>query len=128
MNPPEEAVPHENVRFPRLRVFDPRPIRCAVARSQVRPGTGEKVVMNVDDWHASLAWMNRAAMLTFAPALVRVELCKKRRQILHDALQLHFRAIDQLVAVRAVPFEGIQRALRAGYFNHHPDGFSRPLR
>src|ERR1019366_10660463 len=86
------------------------------------------MVMNVDNLHASFARVNRAAMLTLAPALVVIELLEQRRQILNNAFQLYFRAIDQLVAVRAVPFEGVQNALGAWHFHDHTDGFSRPLR
>src|ERR1700733_58492 len=85
------------------------------------------MIMNVDDWHASFARMDRAAMLALAPALVRVKLLKQRWQVFHNALQPHFRAIDQLMATWAVPFERIQRALRTRHLNHHPDGISRPL-
>src|ERR1039457_6726177 len=84
--------------------------------------------MNVDDLHTSFARMNRAAVPALAPALIGVELFKHRRQVLHDALQLHFRAIDQLVAVRTVPFEGVKRSLGPRYFNDHSDGFRRPPR
>ena len=64
--------------------------------------------MDVDDLHVSFAGMNRAAMLAFTPALVAIELFKHGRQILNDTLQFHFRAINQLMAVRAIPFERIQ--------------------
>src|SRR5271155_1327660 len=73
------------------------------------------------------AGMYRAALLALTPALVRIELFEKRRQILDDALQLHFRAIDQLMAVRTVPLKSIERALGAGHFNDHSDRVSRPL-
>src|ERR1700729_2354818 len=86
------------------------------------------MIMDVDDWHASFARMNRAAMFAFAPALVRIELLKQRWQILHNTFQSDFRAIDQLMAARAVPLECIQRTLGSRHFNHHADGISGPLR
>src|SRR5216684_6763465 len=72
--------------------------------------------------------MHRAAMLAFAPALVRIELFKQRWQIFDDAFQLHFRAIDQLMAVRAIPLEGVQRAFRARHFDDDSDRIRWPLR
>src|ERR1700728_625259 len=75
----------------------------------------------------SFAGMNRTAVLAFSPALARIELFKQRWQIFDDALQLHFRAIDQLVTVRAVPFKGIQRAFGARHFNYYSDGVSGAL-
>src|SRR5258708_26944507 len=72
--------------------------------------------------------MYRAAMLAFAPALVRIELFKQWRQVFDDAFQLHFRAIDQLVAVRAIPLERVQRAFWARHFDDDSDGVRWPLR
>jgi hypothetical protein len=64
--------------------------------------------MDVDNLHVLFAGMNGAAMLTSTARLVAIELFKHGRQILDDTLQLYFRAINQLMAVRAVPFEGVQ--------------------
>src|SRR6266851_2394214 len=72
--------------------------------------------------------MYGAAMLAFAPALVRIELFKQRRQVFDDAFQLHFRAIDQLMAVRAIPLEGVQRAFWARHFDDDANGIRWPLR
>src|SRR5258708_6176057 len=72
--------------------------------------------------------MYRAAMLGFAPALGRIELIKQRRQICDDTCQLRFRAINQLVAVRAIPLEGVQRAFWARHFDDDPDRLRWPLR
>lgn len=71
--------------------------------------------------------MNRTAVLAFSPALPRIELFKQRRQIFDDALQLHFSAIDQLMAVGTVPFKSVQRAFGARHFNHYSDCVSGPL-
>jgi len=57
----EESISHHDVGFLRLGVFYPRPVRRAIARRQIRPCAWEKMVVNVDDLHASLARMNRAA-------------------------------------------------------------------
>src|SRR5216684_8094484 len=72
--------------------------------------------------------MYRAAMLAFAPALVRIELFEQGRQVFDDAFQLHFRAINQLMAVRAIPLEGVQRAFRARHFDDDANGVRWPLR
>jgi hypothetical protein len=66
------------------------------------------MIMDVDNLHVLFAGMNGAAMLTSTATLVAIELFKHRRQILDDTLQLDFRAINQLMAVRAVPLEGVQ--------------------
>ena len=89
-------------------MLDPWPIRRTVTRRKVRPGSGEKVVVYVDDWHALFAGVNRAAILAFAPIFIAVELIEERWQILDNAFQLNFGAIEQLVALRTKPLEGIQ--------------------
>ena len=64
--------------------------------------------MDVDNLHVLFAGMNGAAMLTSAATLIAIELLKHGWQIPDDTLQLYFRAIKQLMAVGAVPFEGVQ--------------------
>ena len=64
--------------------------------------------MDVDNLHVLFAGMNGAAMFTSAATLVAIELFKHGRQILDDTLQLYFRAMNQLMALRAVPFERVQ--------------------
>src|ERR1700677_3199933 len=86
------------------------------------------MVVNVDDWHALLARMNRPAMLALTLVFVTVEPIKNRWKIFHNALQLDLGAMDQLMAVRAKPFECIQASLRARYFDDDADCISRPLR
>src|SRR5579863_5039272 len=72
--------------------------------------------------------MHRAAVLTLAQTLVAVELIKQRRKVAHNAFQFHFRAMHQLVAVRAVPFETVENALWTRHLHHHPDAAGHALR
>src|ERR1700751_3755131 len=65
--------------------------------------------------------MNRAAMLALAEALVAIELLEQWRKIPHDAFQLDLGAMQQLVAVLAVPLEPIQRPFRPWHFDHNTD-------
>src|SRR5271163_2667716 len=50
-----------------------------------------------------------------------MEFLEKRRQILNDALQLHFRAMHQMMAFFAIPFEPVLFSVRARHFHHQPD-------
>src|SRR3984957_3129323 len=58
-----------------------------------------------------------------------MEFLKKRRQILNDALQLHLRAMHQMMAFFAIPFEPVPLAVRARHFHHQANrSVSVPLR
>src|SRR5579862_6444255 len=85
------------------------------------------MIMNVNDWHASFARMNRAAMLALAAAFIAVEFFEYRRKVFHNALQLHFGAIHQLVAIRAIPLECVERALGTRNLDDYPDRLSGTL-
>src|SRR5258708_12770193 len=65
--------------------------------------------------------MKRAAVFTFAQTLAAVELLEQRRQITHDALQLHFGTVHQLMAVLAVPLEAVEIAFWTRHLNDHTD-------
>ena len=66
------------------------------------------MIMDVDNLHASFARMNGAAVPAFALTLVAIKLLEHRREILNDALQLQFCAMNQLMAIWAIPLERIQ--------------------
>ena len=52
----------------------------------------------------------------------------KRRQVIHDALQLHFDTVNKAVALRTIPLEAVQQARRARALNHQATRFRlRPL-
>src|SRR5215469_1576138 len=67
-------------------------------------------------------------MLALAQGFVAVELFKKWRQVSHDALQLHFRTMQKLVAILAVPFKAVQRPLGSRHLHHHSDASRFALR
>src|SRR6266536_3732519 len=67
------------------------------------------------------ARMYRTAVFALAQALVAVEPFEERRQIAHNAVELHFRAMQQLMTILAVPLEPIHRALGARHFDNHAD-------
>src|ERR1700723_2868653 len=72
--------------------------------------------------------MNRAAVFALAQVFVGVELLQQRWQIAHDAFQLHFRAIHELVTALAIPLEPIQITLLTRYLDHHPNSSRSTLR
>src|SRR3982074_1006807 len=67
------------------------------------------------------AGMNRATVLAFTQGFVVVELIKQRRQVAHYTLQLHLRSVQQLVAVRAVPFETVKSSFGAWHLDDDAD-------
>src|SRR5258706_10759090 len=73
--------------------------------------------------------MDGAALCASAQILARMEPLEERREVFYDALQLHLHAVQEVVALLAIPFESVFDALGAGAFDHQADasGF-RPLR
>src|SRR5438309_3772731 len=67
------------------------------------------------------AWMNCAALSASAQRLVRVKPLEERRKIAHDALQLHLDAVQEMVALLAIPLEPVHDALRPGALDHQAD-------
>src|SRR2546427_12117978 len=74
-----------------------------------------------------LAGMNGAALLARAGCLVLVKGFVKRRQILHQMLDLHLDAVDEGPAFEAVPLESVE-LVRARGLDHQTDRVPRPLR
>src|SRR4029077_17202026 len=74
------------------------------------------------------AGMNRATMFAFAQRFVVVELIKQRRQVAHYALQFHLRAVEQLVAIRAVPLETVKSSFGARHLDDDADTSRLSLR
>src|SRR5579863_5752050 len=75
------------------------------------------------------AGMKRAAARAGALLLARVESLEQRRQVLNDAFELHFDAMNARMAVRAIPFEGVDHAFRSLAFDDEADAAGdRPLR
>src|SRR6267378_7057805 len=60
------------------------------------------------------ARMDRAALSASAQRLARIKPLEQRREVLHDALQLHLHAVQEMVAFLAIPFEAVLHALRPG--------------
>ena len=52
--------------------------------------------------------MNGAACLALARLLIGVERLVQRRQIFHQVLDFHFDAVNQRLALEAIPFEPIE--------------------
>src|SRR5215470_15436826 len=77
----------------------------------------------------ALARMHRAAARAGAQLLARVELLEERRQVAHDALQLHLDSVEQRVALAAIPLEAVPHAFRTRALDHqaHAPGLG-PLR
>ncbi len=67
------------------------------------------------------AWMNCAALSARAQRLVRVKPLEERRKIAHDALQLNLDAVEEMVALLAIPLEPVFDALRPGALDHQTD-------
>src|SRR4051812_44673359 len=72
--------------------------------------------------------MHSSAMLAATQILVAVERLKNRRQVLYQALQADFCPVYELVTVRAVPFERVQRAVRTWHFDYETDRVGSALR
>src|SRR5258706_4289655 len=73
--------------------------------------------------------MDGAALCASAQLLARIEPLEQRREVFYDALQLHLHAVQEVVALPAIPFESVFDALGAGALDHQA-GASRlpPLR
>src|SRR5262245_1199029 len=56
------------------------------------------------------ARMHRPALRAGSQLFARVELLEKRWQVAHDALQLHLDAVQQRVALPAIPLEAVLHA------------------
>ena len=67
---------------------------------------------------SAFAWMNCAALPAGAEPLVRIKPLEERREIAHDALQLYLDAVEEVVALLAVPLEAVPHALRPGALDH----------
>src|ERR1700722_16279265 len=72
--------------------------------------------------------MYRAAVFTLTPLFAAIELLEDWREIFDDALQLNFRAINQTMAVGAIPFESVERSLGARHLDDYADGIGWALR
>src|SRR6267378_7800413 len=53
------------------------------------------------------ARMDGAALSAGAQRVARIKALEERRQVAHDALQLHFHAVQEVVALLAVPLEAV---------------------
>src|SRR5271167_45169 len=75
---------------------------------------------------------SRGVKGTAVPASARflaaVELLEDRRKVTHNALEPHFRSMHEIVAVWAIPFKGVQRALGARHLDHKSDSVGLTLR
>ena len=67
---------------------------------------------------SAFAWMDCAAPAAGAEPFIRVKLLEERRKIAHDALQLHLDAVQEMVALLAIPLEPVHDALRPGALDH----------
>src|SRR5579863_1324506 len=65
--------------------------------------------------------MNFSAILTLPQIRVVVEPVKYRRQIANNAFQIQFGAINEVIALGAVPLDAIHRAFRTRRFDHQSD-------
>src|ERR1700674_3026985 len=73
------------------------------------------------------AGVNGATVLALTPVFVVVELLKEGRQIFDNTFQFYFRTINQLVAIRAIPFECVLITFGARYFNDDAYSIGRTL-
>src|SRR3977135_4434747 len=74
------------------------------------------------------AGMNPATVFAFAQGFVVVELIKQRRQVAHYTLQFHLRAVQQLVAVGAIPLETVKSSFGAWHLDDDADTSRLSLR
>src|SRR6516165_11310023 len=81
-------------------------------------------------WSACLCppRVDGAAVLASARFLAAVELVEDRRKVTHNTLEPHLRSMHQVVAVWAVPFKGVQRAIGPRHLDHKSDGVGLALR
>jgi hypothetical protein len=68
-----------------------------------------------------LSRVNFAAVGAHAQLFVLIKLVKQRRQVGDDALQKNFRAMNQVMAFAAVPFEGVFGAFGTWNFDDQAD-------
>src|SRR5882672_2271008 len=89
--------------------------RCSSTRGEITASTRAR--------------MDGAAHCASAQLLARIEPLEERREVFYDALQLHLHAVQEVVAIPAIPFESVFDALGAGALDHQADasGFG-PLR
>src|SRR6185503_6127583 len=67
------------------------------------------------------AGMKRSTARAGALLFARVEGFKQRRQVVDDAFELHFDAMNARIAVQAIPFEAVDQPLRPLPLDHKPD-------
>ncbi len=68
-------------------------------------------------------------MPALTESFTAVEPLEERRQVLNDTLQLHLRAMQQLVTVLAIPFEAVESAFGSRHLHYHADSSRlQPLR
>src|SRR5215469_14116169 len=85
--------------------------------------------MDVNGPHALCSpRVNRPAILATAFFLVRVELLKDWRKVPHNALEPNLRSMHQVVAIRAIPLEGVHLALGTRHLDHQAYGVGLTLR
>src|SRR6267378_5872761 len=64
------------------------------------------------------ARMDGAALSAGAQRVARIKALEERRQVAHDALQLHFHAVQEVVALLAVPLEAVFDAFGPRALDH----------
>src|SRR5271165_5237006 len=72
--------------------------------------------------------VDRAARGALAEFFAAVELVEEGRKVAHEALELHLRAMHEMVAVRAIPLECVHGAIRPRHLNHQSNGVCLALR
>src|SRR5258708_29453547 len=70
--------------------------------------------------------MDGAALSASAQLLARIEPLEERREVFNDALQLHLYAVQEVVALLAIPLESVFDTLGAGALDHQADPFGFP--
>src|SRR5688572_11103497 len=72
------------------------------------------------------SWVDMAARGAFP--LAPIECLEKRREVGNDVLHVHFDAVHERPALRAIPFEAVVDVARAHLLHHHADRARRALR
>src|SRR5438094_645452 len=67
---------------------------------------------------SAFAGMDCTAPAAGADPFIRVKLLEERRKVAHDALQLYLDAVEEVVALLAVPLEAVFDALRTRALDH----------
>jgi hypothetical protein len=65
--------------------------------------------------------VNRAAVWADTQFFVAVKVLEKRRQVLNDAFQKNFGAINKMVALFAIPLEAVFLTISSWHFNDQAD-------